>query len=522
MKSSSSAPKLIIRNPTPEDAKAIGKLEEKAYPSMPPYADGVILGQINAFPQGHFVAVYEGKIVGFAASFRISGEIGLKPHTWKEITGNGYASRHDPEGDYLYGMDICVDPDLRGLRIGQRFYNERKKLCKHLRIKGIIIGGRIPGLSRKIRHSGSPEAYVELVKSKKIRDQVLSFQLRNGFEIIGVLKDYLPIDQDSLGYAVHMVWRNPSESSRPQSKGHMSVEHVPDTIRVAAIQYGQRKVESFEQFCQYIQYFIDVVSDYKSDFVLFPEFFTFQLLSIETEKLSPLQAIAVLESYTEKYVEFMSKLAVRYNINIIGGTHPIKDVNGGTYNSAFVFLRDGSVHQRAKIHITPSERYWWNVKGGDEASPIMTDCGPIAVLVCYDIEFPELSRHLVDQGAQILFVPFCTDTRQSYLRVRYSAHARTIENQCYVVMAGNVGNLPGVDNMDIQYAQSCILTPCDFMFARDGIAADTTPNVETVAVADIRIENLMAGRNSGAVQNLKDRRFDLYNVQWQGKKDISL
>ncbi|WP_245969973.1 nitrilase-related carbon-nitrogen hydrolase [Thiocapsa rosea] len=72
--------------------------------------------------------------------------------------------------------------------------------------------------------------------------------------------------------------------------------------------------------------------------------------------------------------------------------------------------------------------------------------------MCYDAEFPEFGRHLVDQGANIVFVPFCTDERQSYLRVRYCAQARAIENQCYVVMSGNVGNLPKVHNMDIQYA----------------------------------------------------------------------
>src|SRR3546814_9242984 len=58
------------------------------------------------------------------------------------------------------------------------------------------------------------------------------------------------------------------------------------------------------------------------------------------------------------------------------------------------------------------------------------------------------------------------------MRVRYCAQARAVENQCFVVMSGNVGNLPGVENMDVQYAQSCILTPCDFPFARDGIAAE--------------------------------------------------
>ena len=76
--------------------------------------------------------------------------------------------------------------------------------------------------------------------------------------------------------------------------------------------------------------------------------------------------------------------------------------------------------------------------------------------------------------------------------MRYCAQARAVENQCYVVMAGNVGNLPKVDNMDIQYSQSCVLTPCDFPFARDGIAADTTPNVEMVAIADLPLDSLRA------------------------------
>ena len=147
---------------------------------------------------------------------------------------------------------------------------------------------------------------------------------------------------------------------------------------------------------------------------------------------------------------------------------------------------------------------------------IPTDCGPIGVLICYDSEFPELARHLTDQGANILFVPFCTAERQGYLRVRYSAQARAIENQCYVVLAGNVGNLPRVHNMDIQYAQSCILTPCDFYFARDGIAADTEPNVETVSLADLRMDSLNQARNSGSVRNRADRRHELYAVVWRG------
>ena len=125
-------------------------------------------------------------------------------------------------------------------------------------------------------------------------------------------------------------------------------------------------------------------------------------------------------------------------------------------------LRDGSLHEREKLHPTPSERNVWNITGGDSAATVQTDCGPIGVMICYDSEFPEVARHLTDQGALILFVPFCTDVREGYLRVRYCSQARAIENQCYVVLSGNVGNLPGVNNFDIQYGQSCILTPSDF------------------------------------------------------------
>ncbi len=507
------APKLFIRQATAKDVPAILSLTRRVYLDMPTYSDDMIRGQISHFPAGQFVAVYEEKVVGYCATFMISGDIALHPHTWREITGDGFATRHDQHGDYLYGMEVCVDPSCRGMKIGQRFYNERKKLCIEKRLKGIVFGGRIPGLRRRIKKVGTPEAYLELVKEKKLNDQVLSFQLRNEFEIIGVLRDYLLSDKESMGHAAHMVWYNPRINHDEQAP-KIQRGRLPEMVRIATIQYQQRKVSSFEEFTKNVRYFVDVVADYKADFAVFPELFTLQLLSIENKPLSPQDAIRVLTEYTEPFKEMMSELAVKFNVNIIGGSHPTMQENGDVLNICYVFLRDGAIHQQAKIHPTPNERYWWNIKGGSELDMIMTDCGPIGVLICYDSEFPEPARHLVNQGAQILFVPFCTDERQSYLRVRYCAQARAVENQCFVALAGNVGNLPGVENMDVQYAQSCILTPCDFPFARDGIAADTTPNVETLALADVRLASLVSARNSGTVQNLKDRRFDLYSIKW--------
>ncbi len=206
--------KLSIREAKIRDIQKIQQLIKKVYQKLPTYPLNLIRGQINSFPEGHFVAEYDGEIVGYCASIRLPERAVMTPHTWKEITGGGYGSTHDKNGDYLYGYEVAVSPDYRGMKIGQRFYNERKRLCKFLRLKGIAFGGRLPNLkkSHKLKKVKSPEEYIEAVKSRKILDQVLYFQLRNGFEPIGILKDYLPSDEASLGYACHLLWKNPEIS----------------------------------------------------------------------------------------------------------------------------------------------------------------------------------------------------------------------------------------------------------------------------------------------------------------------
>lgn len=512
--------RLALRNATVADIPAIEALTERVYGEDEAYTPEMLTGQIAQFAQGVFVAVYEGEVVGYCATFRIDEASAMRPHRWMEVTGGGYASRHLAHGDWLYGMEVCVDPAHRGLRLGRRLYEARKRLCQELGLKGIVFGGRLPGLARKAKaYGGDAGAYVADVRAGRLRDRALSFQLRNGFEPIGVLRGYMPSDRESRGYAAHLVWRNPrlDPAVDPRATGRA----LPDSVRVATVQYQQRRVGSFEEFATQVEYFVDIAADYSADFVVFPELITLQLLSVANAPLSPHDSLLALTGYTERFANMLSELAVRHNINIIGGSHPTRtgdDDDPAVRNICYVALRDGSLHTRDKIHPTPNERTWWGIGGGDSAQAIMTDCGPIGIMLCYDSEFPELGRHLVDQGAMILFVPFCTDTREGYLRVRYCSQARAVENQCYVVLSGNVGNMPGVNNFDIQYGQSCILTPSDFPFARDGIAADTTPNVEQVAFADLRLNDLTVARNDGTVQNLNDRRHDLYALRWTRRR----
>jgi predicted amidohydrolase len=290
----------------------------------------------------------------------------------------------------------------------------------------------------------------------------------------------------------------------------------PARVRVAVVQYGQRRVADFDGFAAQVEEFVRVAADYGSDFVVFPELFTLQLLSAEPRLLDPAAAMLRLSEHTDAFTALLQRLAAHYRIHVVGGTHPTRTPEGTLRNVCYVATRDGRLHRRDKLHITPSEAGSWAVGGGDSADVIETDAGPIGVMVCYDSEFPELGRHLTDQGALVLFVPYCTDLRSGHLRVRYSCQARAVENQVYVVAAGNVGHCPNVANFDIQYAQSAVFTPCDTPFPPEGIAAEAAPQVEQLIFADLDLAALQQARRDGTVKNLIDRRPELY-AQWRGE-----
>ncbi|MGR3492369.1 MAG: carbon-nitrogen hydrolase family protein, partial [Shimia sp.] len=486
-------------------------LSSRVYREEVPYTASQLSGQISAFPEGCFVAEYEGEVVGYAASSLLREARVMRPHTYDEISGGGYGSQHNGNGDWLYGLEVMVDPARRRLRLGQRLYRARERLATDLGLKGIAFGGRLAGFRRLRKEYPTPEDYVEAVRDRRLKDPTLSFQLDHGFELIRALPRYAPEDLPAGGHAALMVWRNPAYAEA--FEGQPLTRTDPTSVRVASVQMEARRLASTDAFYDAVDYFVKIAADYGADFVTFPEYFSLQLLSPEPLR-SPPEAIQRMTEHTAEFRERLSAMAIARNINIIGGTHPTQTEDGDIQNVAYVFLRDGSVHAQEKMHATPDERTAWAIAGGDIVAPIETDCGPIGVAICYDSEFPELVRRLADSGALILFVPYNTDTRHGHLRVKYCCQARAIENQMYVVTAGMTGNLANVSNIDIQYAQSAILTPCDFPFARDGIAAEASENVEMITVADLDLKQLRWARAQGSVRNLRDRRFDLYRTRW--------
>ncbi len=514
MSSETNQPSLEQRPLELSDFDAVKALQLKVFEGMLPYSKAQFKSQIKIFQEGQIGIFYDGDLVASCSSIMIDLDEYSDRHTWEDIADDGFIRNHDPEADTLYGIEIMVDPEFRGMKLGRRLYDARKELCQRMNLKRVLVGGRLPNY-HMYKQEMDIKSYVQAVTSKKIYDPVLTFQIQNEFVVKRIIKDYLKEDVESDGYATLMEWSNLEyEHVAPKKK----VTSMP--VRICCIQYKMRKLSNWDDFAQQVEYFVDVASEYKSDFALFPELLTTQLLSFEDEK-RPGVAARMLNNYTKLYEELFTDMAISYNVNIIAGSHFVLEEDH-VFNVSYLFRRDGTHEKQYKIHITPSESRWWGVQPGSIPKVFDTDRGKIAINICYDIEFPELARFAVDYGANIIFVPYCTDERHGFTRVRTCAQARAIENQLYVAMAGTTGNIPSVENMSIQYAQSAIFTPSDFMFARDGIAAISDENTESVVIADVDTELLKRARHSGAVTPMLDRRKDLYSLTFEEKPEHSV
>ncbi|MBP1594366.1 MAG: putative carbon-nitrogen hydrolase, partial [Bacteroidetes bacterium] len=376
---------------------------------------------ITIFPEGQIVVVVDNKIVGCALSIIVDYDMVKNDHTYASVTGQETFNTHNPEGNILYGIEVFIHPEFRGLRLARRMYDYRKELCETLNLKAIMFSGRIPNYhiyAQDLR----PKEYIHKVSKKEIFDPVLTFQLSNDFHVRKVMTNYLPNDEESCHYACLLQWDNiyyqpPTQEFVPQKT----------TIRLGLVQWQMRSYKTIDDVFEQVEFFVDAVSDYKSDFVLFPEYFNAPLMA-KFNHLGESQAIRELAKYTNEMRKRFINLAISYNINIITGSMPQLRGND-LYNVGFLCRRDGTYETYEKIHVTPDETKSWGLSGGKVIKTFDTDCAKIGILICYDVEYPELTRIMADQGMQILFVPFLTDTQNGYSRVRICAQARAIENE---------------------------------------------------------------------------------------------
>ncbi|WP_069384531.1 bifunctional GNAT family N-acetyltransferase/carbon-nitrogen hydrolase family protein [Halomonas caseinilytica] len=503
---------LNLRNLTPDDYPQLKTLMDAVYDDLGgAWPEHTMERLIEEFPDGQIGIEDDGRLVGVALTVRVDYDDFSNPHQYDDLIGQREIILNDAEGDAMYGLDVLIHPAYRGYRLGRRLYEARKELCRSMNLRAILAGGRIPQY-HQYADELSPTEYIDKVARKEIHDPILSFQLANDFQVKRLLRKYLPEDEKSQGYATLLEWNNilfePAERV---------LETRRTQVRVGAVQWQMREFASVEAVLQQVEYFVDALADYQSDFAVFPELFNAPLMGLQDRaaQQDQLAAIRFLAGFTERFKTELSRMAVSYNINIVAGSMIEVGEDDHLYNVAYLCHRDGTIERQAKLHITPQERRDWVVEGGDELRVFDTDAGRVGIQICYDVEFPELSRLLADQDMDILFVPFWTDTKNGYLRVRHCAQARAIENECYVVLCGSVGNVPSIENLDIQYAQSSVFSPSDFSFPHDAVLAETTPNTEMIMFSDLDLNRLKVVRNEGSVTNLKDRRKDLFDLRWR-------
>ena len=506
--------KVLVRRLSVSDYPAVLRVQTDVFKTIEPWTRPQFLSQLRSFPEGQLGVEVDGELVAISSSLLISGHVATSAHDFDAVTDDGFIRNHREDGDYHYGIDIAVAREYQGFKLARRLYEARKELVADKNLKGIIIGGRIPGY---IDHAAemSAEEYVERVVAREFDDPVLVAQLANGFEIARVIEGYLAEDEESCGNAVLMLWNN------PDYKASLGAQNHPGEARLCVVQYQMHKVKTFKKFATQCEHFVGTASEYRSDFVVFPELLTTQLFSMLPAG-KPQDAARALDQFTDPYLEMFTGFAIRYNVNIIGGSH-LTIENDKLYNVAYLFRRDGTIEKQYKIHVTPSEAKWWGVTGGEKVNVFDTDRGKIAILICYDIEFPELARIAADKGANIIFTPYNTDMQSGHLRVSYCAHARAIENHVYVALAGACGNLPHTETAEIHYAQSGIYTPSDISFDREAIAAECAPNAEMVLIHDLDLDKLSHHKHFGTVHNWIDRRNDLYVINYDdGTEKLSI
>jgi len=507
-------PTITVRAWREQDIPAIIEVQRAAYPDYPDdeqYGRRKFGLALATFPEGQLLAeIDEGqgpKIVGYATALIVQLEDDV-PYTYEEITGHGTFSSHTPTGDTLYGADIAVHPEYQGRGVAQALWLGRRNLLRAYNLRRMLAYGRLIGYPKYAGRLTARE-YVDAVLAGDIHDRALTAHTRAGYRVADVRLD-LMADPSSLDWATLLELENEDFSPERRQIAGAPLRRTARRMRVCAVQYLMRSsVSSWADFRRSVEFFVDAADDYHCHLLVFPELFTLQLLTM-MPGLSDQVAIARIAAMIDDYRGMFCELARERGLYIVAGSTPVER-DGHRYNVGHLFTPTGAIHTQDKLHITPHERERWGIRPGAGLNVFDTPLGRLAIQVCYDIEFPEPSRLLTFAGAEVLVVPFATDERHAYLRVRNCAQARAIENNIYTVLAGNAGNLPARGTL-LNYARSAILTPSDFGFPAEGVAAEADPNIETVAIADLDFSLLAQLREMGSVRPLHDRRGDMYKL----------
>ncbi len=202
----------------------------------------------------------------------------------------------------------------------------------------------------------------------------------------------------------------------------------------------------------------------------------------------------------DEWVAQFQMLAQKHGCHILAGSGPVA-TERGVVNRAWLISPKGGVAHQDKIILTPYERDTMQMTPGEALHVIDTALGRIGILICYDSEFPLLARAQVEAGADLLLVPSCTELPAGQTRVRQSARARAIENQCLVVQVPLIGAVLECDIIDHSTGRAGVFAPPDHGLPPDGILTQGETDSPAPVVWEGEVTSVTAARHSGQVGN---------------------
>ncbi|GGC06482.1 amidohydrolase [Marinobacterium zhoushanense] len=278
------------------------------------------------------------------------------------------------------------------------------------------------------------------------------------------------------------------------------------TLTLAAAQYPIEFIGNWDNYRAKIQEMVDAALGAGANFLLFPEYFSMELASLfEPEVYRSLSdQLEALQSLHEPFIELFSEQARRHQLHILAGTFPVRQDDGRYLNRAWLFRPDGSRDYQDKLQMTRFESEQWLISAGNEIRVLDTEFGKVGVSICYDSEFPIIARAQVEQGAELILVPSCTDTEAGYNRVRIGCRARALENQCFVAQSPTIGRADWSEAVDINTGRAAIYTPVDYGYPDNGVLAQGSTDVAGWVVAELDLDTLAKVRREGQVFNHRD------------------
>lgn len=276
------------------------------------------------------------------------------------------------------------------------------------------------------------------------------------------------------------------------------------SLVIAAAQYPLDELESEAQYEDKISRWVDDAVAAEAKMLVFPEYGAMELAALAgPETAADLQgAIDAVSKRMELQARVHAKLATAHGVSIVAASGPVRHSDGRATNVARMFHPSGKVGEYAKLMMTPWEREPWKVCAGPASGLQVFDIGiaKVGLVICYDIEFPLLSRALAEAGAEIILAPSNTETEHGYWRVRTGCMARALENQVYTVHSPTVGPAPWCPPVEMNVGAAGVYAASDRGFPAGGVMALGELNKPQWVFAEVDLDLLAEVRASGGVQ----------------------